>query len=703
MGGTSLSFSLGASTGVYLPFSFPFYDTNYSSVFISPEGYLQLGSDYFSNQGDVNQQFVASIRIAPFWDASLTYRIGDGLFIDTSTAGQVSFRWKSTNPTDDSPVNLAVVLFSDGRIRFDYGSGNAGLNPLVGISYGRTRAFQYLSGYNGIANLSNANSVLFTQAAGYTDMGAYEFRGSGLDTTPPTIASTLPTAVGTSADTGGKINAIQLLFSEDVNAIDASATAVYELRKAGLNGFGSADDLVYSLSPQYTPGSSRAMLKINGLNNAGLPVGQYRLTVTSNTNTSVHDLAGLRLDGDADGSEGGNYVRTFSVTPPVADLSVALIVDNPNPFEGMNLQYTVTISDLSGPASVSGVLVNDLLPAGLSFVSATATAGSYDNASGIWTIGGMTLGGSQTLRITAKVPLGLAFRTLTNTATLGFVDQGDTNAVNDSASVNIVVRQSADLALTMDASNSPRQGDLQYYYLTINNSAGPGTATGVQVTDMLPNGLRFVSATPGSGTSYNSATGIWTVGTLTKGASVNLQIVGQVVGAAGQNVTNTASITAAEQFDYKVNNNTASRTLTIFGGTLIPWQNPLNPLDVDDSGDTNPLDVLVLINDLNISGSRQLSAGQNPADPRKYLDVDGDGFASPLDVLVIINFINRRGNGEGESPQLRSLARTKADETVDVLMTDLSWLDVLEKKQTSKCSFSVEGAMTSWSFAKPGG
>ena len=84
---------------------------------------------------------------------------------------------------------------------------------------------------------------------------------------------------------------------------------------------------------------------------------------------------------------------------------------------------------------------------------------------------------------------------------------------------------------------------------------------------------------------------------------------------------------------------------------MIPWQNPLNPLDVDDSGDTNPLDVLVLINDLNFSGSRKLSAGQNPADPRKYLDVNGDGCVSPLDVLVIIHFINQRGNGEERSAQ----------------------------------------------------
>ena len=225
-------------------------------------------------------------------------------------------------------MNFAVVLFSDGRIRFDYGAGNAGLSPVVGISYGRSRAYQYFSGYNGSGNLANANSVLFAQAAGYTDMGAYEFRGNSLDATPPTIVSTLPTAVGAGGDTGGKINAIKLIFSEDVNAIDAGAPAVYELRKAGLNGFGSADDVVYSLTPQYTPGSPTATLNIGGLNGAGLPVGQYRLTVTSNTNTSVHDLAGLRLDGDADGGEGGNYVREFSVVPAVADLSVSL-VDRP--------------------------------------------------------------------------------------------------------------------------------------------------------------------------------------------------------------------------------------------------------------------------------------------------------------------------------------------------------------------------------------
>ena len=107
-------------------------------------------------------------------------------------------------------------------------------------------------------------------------------------------------------------------------------------------------------------------------------------------------------------------------------------------------------------------------------------------------------------------------------------------------------------------------------------------------------------------------------------------------------------------------------------------------MDVDDSGDTNPLDVLMLINDLNLNGSRRLSAGQNPADPRQYLDVDGDGFASPLDVLVVVNFINRRGNGEGESmisflpPQSPELDTA----VTDMLLSDFSWFEDFENKRT---------------------
>ena len=67
---------------------------------------------------------------------------------------------------------------------------------------------------------------------------------------------------------------------------------------------------------------------------------------------------------------------------------------------------------------------------------------------------------------------------------------------------------------------------------------GPSTATGVNLTDQLPSGLTYVSATPTQGT-YNSGTGVWTIGTLANGATATLTLTGTV------NATAPAGITAA--------------------------------------------------------------------------------------------------------------------------------------------------------------
>jgi thioredoxin-dependent peroxiredoxin len=70
------------------------------------------------------------------------------------------------------------------------------------------------------------------------------------------------------------------------------------------------------------------------------------------------------------------------------------------------------------------------------------------------------------------------------------------------------------------------------------------------------------------------------------------------------------------------------------------WQNALNRYDVNQSGIVEPLDVLVVINDINASGTRAL-----PTKPAGYsgpmLDVNGDGSLGPIDALMVINALNR--------------------------------------------------------------
>ncbi|HHC75283.1 MAG TPA: DUF11 domain-containing protein, partial [Thiothrix sp.] len=69
---------------------------------------------------------------------------------------------------------------------------------------------------------------------------------------------------------------------------------------------------------------------------------------------------------------------------------------------------------------------------------------------------------------------------------------------------------------------SATSGDTVVYTITISNS-GPGDATGVEVSDQLPAGVSYTSDTPSQGT-YNSSSGIWSVGNLANGASATLTI-----------------------------------------------------------------------------------------------------------------------------------------------------------------------------------
>lgn len=109
----------------------------------------------------------------------------------------------------------------------------------------------------------------------------------------------------------------------------------------------------------------------------------------------------------------------------------------------------------------------------------------------------------------------------------------------------LTVQPAADLSLTKTVVNpTPPAGSQQVYILTARSAAGyPQTANGITVQDTLPAGFTFVSAT-GTGT-YNSTTGVWTVGSLAPGAEAQITITGQVTAAIGTTVTNVAQITAS--------------------------------------------------------------------------------------------------------------------------------------------------------------
>src|SRR4051794_41698907 len=104
-----------------------------------------------------------------------------------------------------------------------------------------------------------------------------------------------------------------------------------------------------------------------------------------------------------------------------SDLSVSKSVSNPTPNVGDQITFTVTLFN-QGPDVATGVQVTDLLPAGLTFVNAAASQGSYNNVNGVWTVGTVNSGVPQTLTITGTV---VSAAVQTNTGTITAADQFD--------------------------------------------------------------------------------------------------------------------------------------------------------------------------------------------------------------------------------------------------------------------------------------
>ena len=83
----------------------------------------------------------------------------------------------------------------------------------------------------------------------------------------------------------------------------------------------------------------------------------------------------------------GNNTDFSTVTPLQADLAITKDASDPKPQVGSTFNYVIEVANL-GPDTASNVVVNDLLPTGVTYQSDVATAGNYVAGTGVWTIGG---------------------------------------------------------------------------------------------------------------------------------------------------------------------------------------------------------------------------------------------------------------------------------------------------------------------------
>jgi uncharacterized repeat protein (TIGR01451 family) len=200
---------------------------------------------------------------------------------------------------------------------------------------------------------------------------------------------------------------------------------------------------------------------------------------------------------------------------------------------GQNLTYTLTYGN-TGSGDAAGVVINDTVPAGATFVSATG-GGAVMAGVVNWNIGSVNAGVTgQTVSFTVAVT---AASGSVNNSTYSIEASGVSPVAGLPVATIVTPAAAPLLTISKAAPSSVLTGQNLTYTITYGN-AGTASASGVVIQDTVPSGTIFVSAT-GGGTLLAGVVS-WNIG------GVNAGVVGQTVSftvaviAASGGINNTA-------------------------------------------------------------------------------------------------------------------------------------------------------------------
>jgi|GEM_PF-2966893 len=273
-----------------------------------------------------------------------------------------------------------------------------------------------------------------------------------------------------------------------------------------------------------------------------------------------------------------NSLRSSVTTKTKVLAQAAVVVDNSvnvtTQNVGQNIVYTLTATN-GGPENATNIKITDILPAGLTFVSAVGD-GSY--SAGVWTINQINAFTSAVIHITATVTSAVAGTTVNNTATLSQLDQYDSNiGMTDNASFYVPIADAGVFSEFWSADNwgsAITNADyLDKVIVAINlYNNGPDADSDLVVSDILPTGLNatgnwWVSWDNGQSwvsqdASFDPLTGNWTVNHLGWTDSFWLAIEAQVVDSDTR-IENNASIVEADVYDPNTVNNESTAYLNV--------------------------------------------------------------------------------------------------------------------------------------------
>ena len=329
-----------------------------------------------------------------------------------------------------------------------------------------------------------------------------------------------------------------------------------------LQGGTAADSFIFGAAGSVAQGID-GNLGVDTLDNSAIP------------GHSVTPTGPGTLDGFMGTATGvGTTFNNINVVAAAADLAV--VKTGPaSANAGTVISYTITVTN-NGPNPAINASLSDTIPAGTTF-SSLASPGGWScvtpPANGTGTVNctqGSMAAGSAVFTLNVNGPAGAA--SVSNTATVTSSSTDGTPG-NNSSTANTNVVAVANLSITKTPQPGPYGTSSPLTYTIVVSNAGPGPAASVVVTDIIPAGTTFSSATPTQGSCSGTTTVTCNLGTIINAASATITLTVTSPAAAGV-VSNTATVTTSSS-DPNPANNTATATVTTVPSANIPAASPM--------------------------------------------------------------------------------------------------------------------------------
>ena len=299
-------------------------------------------------------------------------------------------------------------------------------------------------------------------------------------------------------------------------------------------------------------------------------------TVVEVSDADITNIANVTSD-TYDPNETNNEDNETIEVPPISDLVIVKTVSNSTPRKGDVIVWTISVTN-NGPDNAKEVLIEDVLPNGLTFISGDVSR----NNNRIYKLIDKIAKG-ETVNISFKTRVDVTNVNITNIAVVSSNKTYDPNETNNEDNETISVDPEADISITKTVSNpKPKKGDLIVWTIKVTNN-GPDTAFDVVVTEQLPEGLHLTKAVGSKGSFEGN---VWKIGNLTKGQSATLELTTRVLISNGR----IANIVVVNSSTYDPNQTNNNDTEIIVVEEDDGGNSPVPADDDDDSGTDSPSD-----------------------------------------------------------------------------------------------------------------